>query len=73
VEPVAGIPHGGFYEGGRTQEAPSPKARPYPPHIKKTSEFTHRDFYPALDMTLYNRCGSKKLNHSPLAPISSAR
>jgi hypothetical protein len=31
VEPVAGIPHGGFYEGGRAQEANSFKARPYPP------------------------------------------
>ena len=29
--PVAGIPHGGFYEGGRAQEANSFKARPYPP------------------------------------------
>jgi hypothetical protein len=28
---VAGIPHGGFYEGGRAQEANSFKARPYPP------------------------------------------
>jgi hypothetical protein len=33
VEPVAGIPHGGFYEGGRAQEANSFKARPYPPKI----------------------------------------
>ena len=31
MEPVAGIPHGGFYEGGRAQEANSFKARPYPP------------------------------------------
>jgi hypothetical protein len=33
VEPVAGIPHGGFYEGGRAQEANSFKARPYPPQV----------------------------------------
>lgn len=31
MEPVAGIPHGGFYEGGRAQEANRLKARPYPP------------------------------------------
>ena len=31
MEPVAGNPHGGFYEGGRAQEAHSFKARPYPP------------------------------------------
>jgi hypothetical protein len=31
VEPVAGIPHGGFYEGGQVQVAISFKACPYPP------------------------------------------
>ena len=33
MEPVAGIPRGGFYEGGRAQDANSFKARPYPPKI----------------------------------------
>ena len=37
MEPVAGIPHGGFYEGGRAQEANSLKARPYPPQSLDTS------------------------------------
>src|SRR5260370_40458686 len=36
VEPVAGIPHGGFYEGGRAQEANSCKARPYPPLVHQS-------------------------------------
>jgi hypothetical protein len=31
VEPVAGIPHGGFYEGGRVQEATASRLVPTHP------------------------------------------
>ena len=40
MEPVAGIPHGGFYEGGRAQEANSLEGSSLPPP-RRSGDFAH--------------------------------